>query len=712
MIIDLPELFGLALIVIELVYCSHQSRSGEYQGKICTSHVCNTTAASILDAMDMETHPCDDFYQYACGNYMKNQTIPKDKSRIDTIHKLYEKILTQLRGSILDGNKKSDPLSFKKLSAYYEICSDNERVENNSEKELRRLFRGLGGWPVLERNWNETDFDWRKTMYKFRESGLKSDMFINVKVTRDYQDNKKNSIHLAETSTTLSPSTLAQNSSSQEMQAYFEYMVSFAETLGAGRREAEKDLRESLNFEVKLAELRIQAASGNTSRLYHQESIANLQQLYPDVSWQEYLTIMLGSPRHIQSSDSITIRGLHFLDSFFKLLKETPTRVLANYAFWNAAAELAGRLSLRLRRLESDFLTVYRGGLALELEPRWSLCARLAQKRLPMLASSLYIRRHFDGKARTKVVEIVRFVKQSIRLTLENASWIGNGTRLAALEKLEAMQSFIAYPEELLDNKLLDRFYDDLEIYTGSFLETELSTIAFNLKLDELKFKHAIDKTDWLDDFGNAAAIDAFYSPIENAITVLGGMLQGAYFDAGNPEYFNFAGIGSIIGHEMMHGFDANGRRYDKRGDIVNWWDLVTEDNFRRSARCYIHQYRHYGLVKNISSNAVASESENIADNAGLKQAYLAYKLWSAEEHLERPGLLPGLDNLTPQQTFWLAHASSLCVKEIPGFYPAGPHAPNQLRVLVPLVNSDDFSRDFACPLGSPMNPRTKCFLW
>ncbi|KAJ8664227.1 hypothetical protein QAD02_005889, partial [Eretmocerus hayati] len=684
----------------------------KYQEKVCTSHVCNATAASILDAMDMKSHPCDDFYQYACGNYMKNRTIPKDKSRIDTIHELNDKILTQLKGSISKGKKKGDPLAFKKLFAYYKICSDNGKIENNSEKELRRLFRGLGGWPVLERNWNETDFDWRKTMYKFRESGLKSDMFINVKVTRDFEHNKKNSIYLTETSPRLFPSILARNFSSQEMQAYFEYMVNFAETLGASRRDAEKDLRESLNFEVKLAELRIQAASGNTSRLYHQESIANLQQLYPDVSWQEYLTIMLGSPRHIQSSDSINIRGLHFLDSFFKLLKETPTRVLANYAFWNAAAELAGRLSLRLRRLESDFLTVYRGGLALELEPRWSLCVRLAQKRLPMLASSLYIRRHFDGKARKKVIEIVRFVKQSIRLTLENASWMGNDTRLAALEKLEAMQSFIAYPEELLDNKLLDRFYDDLEIETRSFLETELSTIAFNFKLDELKFEQAINKTDWVDEFGNAAAINAFYSPIENAIAVLAGMLQGAYFDAGNPEYFNFAGIGSIIGHEMMHGFDANGRRYDKRGDIVNWWDLVSEDKFRRSARCYIDQYRNYGLLKNISSNAMASQSENIADNAGLKQAYLAYKLWSSEKHSKRPKILPGLDNLTSDQTFWLAHASSLCVKQIPGFHPAGPHAPNQLRVLVPLVNSVDFSHDFGCPLGSPMNPQIKCFLW
>merc|ERR1719378_1863055 len=273
------------------------------------------------------------------------------------------------------------------------------------------------------------------------------------------------------------------------------------------------------------------------------------------------------------------------------------------------------------------------------------------------------------------------------------------------------MKEYIGYPEEILQEHLLEELYEDLEVGAGDHFNNGIRMSKWGTNYAWKKLREKVDKTDWKR-HSRPAVVNAFYSSIENSIQFPAGILQGNFFGSDRPAYMNYGGIGWVIGHEITHGFDDQGRQYDNKGNLRNWWEDATKNRFLDKANCIIWQYGNYtATAVNKTLNGVNTQGENIADNGGIKEAYLAYQSW-VDRHGEE-AKLPGLQGYTSNQMFWISAANVWCSKyrdkALEKRIKTGAHSPGLFRVLGPLRNSPEFARDFNCPLGSGMNPVKKC---
>ncbi|KAJ8664426.1 hypothetical protein QAD02_006088, partial [Eretmocerus hayati] len=703
------------IITFEFVTC-HPAVPTTMDSTVCQTELCKKTAMSIMDNMNRNIHPCDDFYEFACGNYMKNSTLAANEFRVDLITTLHEKVMGQMRDAIEKTITKKDPQTFQKISTYYKTCMDEAQIEKDSQRELIEVMKKLGGWPVLENSWDASKFEWTKTVYGLREAGLPYNTIINIDYMPDLQNKNSRVLYLSGVNPGYNPTLLLKGFSDQKVKEFHEYMVNFADILGADRSLAEKEFEKLVNFHIELAKLLQPSLQGHPKvdepyDLPQSTTIGELQKQCPQVPWIEYIKKTVNPPGQIQKSDRVVIMVPGYPEKYCALLSKTPKRVLANALFWRAASAFADQMGLPIRQAYRQFWLSIGEALTLRSTPRWRFCVKTTRSALPHATAALFVRRYFDKNTKNQAKEIIEYLQQSIRETIDKANWMDLKTRKAATEKLNAMNSLIAYPDELFSDKKIDEYYKNLVIYPNSFIKNHMSAFSFVFDMNAASLKKSATDDDWTRAVGNAADVNAFYDPSDNSFILLAAILQGSFFNAANPKYLNFAGIGSIIGHEIMHGFDNNGRRYDKDGNLNNWWDPTTEKIFFAKAKCFVAQYNHLGANKNITINSELALGENIADNAGLKQAYYAYDNWY-KKHGDEPRI-SGLSFLSPRQVFWVSYANTLCMKERPGPKPLSilmdPHANNKLRVLGPLMNMREFSTDFSCPSNSFMNPDTRC---
>merc|ERR1719461_1668454 len=259
------------------------------------------------------------------------------------------------------------------------------------------------------------------------------------------------------------------------------------------------------------------------------------------------------------------------------------------------------------------------------------------------------------------------------------------------------MVEYIGYPKELREMEKLTELYSGLELNANSYVGNGLNLSRYHMNYAFSKLRQPVDKLDWVR-HGNPAMINAFYSPIENSIQFPAGILQGVFFNSERPRYMNFGAIGWVIGHEITHGFDDQGRQFDKDGNLEDWWEGETLERYVRRTECMVEQYNNYS-INNIPVNGRATQGENIADNGGLKEAYRAYKSWQSRHGVEP--LLPGLP-FSQSQAFWVSAANVWCAKyrdqALRLRLLTGVHSPDVFRVQGPFSNMEEFSRDLQCP--------------
>ncbi|KAJ8664429.1 hypothetical protein QAD02_006091 [Eretmocerus hayati] len=680
--------------------------------EICETKTCLEIAKSIIANMDETMDPCVDFYQYACGNYMKDKPVPANLDRILPLRQLDLQVEEQVK-QVIAKIKKDDIQPFQKVSQYYKTCIDEGKLDGHSERELLELLKSAGGWPVLERSWNEANFSWEKIIYLLYASGISHNTLINAFYSADFKNDNIVTIHIDEPVFKLPAQVLANGLIDLRVQQYFSFIVDIAVILGSNPTRAEEELKQAVYFEIELARMSSQIDSKRDLIEAHQPTtIADLQKKCSIVSWVEYLTKTLRPPGQLQVSERILVASSGFVQKLCTKMKGTPKRVLANYIFYTLVTEFSTQLSSRLRNRATKFSSEIGSGSAF---PRWKVCLATLRGQMHLATSALFVRRVLKKETKTDALQIVHFIRKRIQHSLEHNNWMDPATKKSAIDKLVAMKSLIAYPDELLDDNKLNDFYKDLTVNPDSFVKTILGINRFAQKRYSTMYKKPMSKFDWTGSFGMVATVNGFYNPNENSFVLFGGLLQEPFFDATSPRYINFAGLGSFVGHEMTHGFDDLGRRFDKEGGYHNWWKLGTEKKFVEKSKCFIKQYELYELAENIKMNGSLTLGENIADNGGLKQAYLSYKDWETLNPKPEPRLA-GLTKFSQKQMFWLSYANTWCSKLRPGpisfqlLYDT--HSPSHLRVKIPLMNIPDFALDYKCPKGSPMNPEKKCHVW
>ncbi|XP_019873600.1 neprilysin-2 isoform X2 [Aethina tumida] len=691
----------------------YDSDSKTSQSKICLTPGCIHTASNVLSSMDQNVDPCDDFYQFTCGNFLKKTNIPDDKSSVTSFSIISDLLQEQLRSMIEEPISETEPKPFQLTKKLYRACMNKTRIEEIGLSTIHQIFKDLGGWPLLEGStWNEGEFNWRESVYKFRKVGYSVDYFIDFSVGIDLKNSTKRIIDLDQASLGLRREFLIKGFNEKLVKAYYDYMVDIAVIFGADREKAKTELRESLEFEMKLANISLPSEKRrNATSLYNPMTIDDLQKNFPSIPWNEYMNTLLAPDTSVQPGEIIIVNVPKYITDFERLISRTPKRVQANYVMWRAAATSVSYLTEELRNRQLEYTTIVTGRT--EREARWKECIDLSAGSLSIAAGALYVRKYFHEEARQSAIEMVKDIREEFQTILNNVEWMDETTRKNALEKAKSMSTHIGYPDELTDDKKLEEFYGNLELDPDNYMRSILNLTLFGTRFSFKRLRQPVNKTDWIT-HGRPAVVNAYYSSIENSIQFPAGILQGVFFSADRPRYMNYGAIGFVIGHEITHGFDDQGRQFDKEGNLVDWWAPQTREAFVSKAQCIIDQYGNYTVPElKLNLNGINTQGENIADNGGIKEAYLAYNKW-VQRNGEEP-MLPGL-KYTPNQMFWISAANTWCAQYRPESLKlrilTGYHSPGEFRVRGPMSNSEYFARDFSCPEGSKMNPIKKCRVW
>jgi len=314
---------------------------------------------------------------------------------------------------------------------------------------------------------------------------------------------------------------------------------------------------------------------------------------------------------------------------------------------------------------------------------------------------------------------MVENLRAAFKELVTETDWMDAETQVKAQEKADMMLQLIGYPDWLKDNDAVDQYYGDANIESSVFFEKVLSMKRWSAKQELITLREEPQRDIWL---MHPAIVNAWYSPNHNTITFPAGILQPPFFKGGWPRYLNFGAIGMVIGHEITHGFDDQGRQYDGTGNASPWWSDETIQAFSGEAQCFIDQYENYTVPELIDIlgeedahlNGKNTQGENIADNGGIRETYRAY-LRSVESEGAEPRL-PGLTQFTPEQLLFVSYAQVWCEIQTPesllGQVLSDPHSPGRFRVVGPLGNSEDFQKEFNCPADAAMNRPEKCKLW
>ncbi|XP_058790751.1 neprilysin-2-like [Phymastichus coffea] len=685
------------------------------QEKVCETQACIEAASLILNNIDTKAVPCDNFYQFACGKFLEESIIPESQNSISAFTRTNEKLLKQLRTSLERKMDNNTPRTFKVLQSFYYSCLDIAKINETSTNEVLDILKKLGDWPVLVgQSWNASDFDWKKLIYQMREIGYTEAMncFIEIGIEiSEENNNRRYVITLDQGSTGLEQEYLSKGFQNKIVQAYYKYMTNLAAVLGADKQQSEKELRDSLNFEIEVLKFFLpREERRNMSELYNFMPLEQLKSEYPDIPWSEYFNqIVSPQTKWITENDLILVKVPSFLKSLLKLINNTSKRVLANYAIWRVVQESTSFMNENVQRITADYSASITGTNV--QEPRWIQCLDYVSQNVHLAVGALYAREHFDKKSKKSAEELVNRLRQSFADLLEKTDWMDEKTKEAAKKKLRSMKNYVAYPDELLEDKKIDAYFQELEINSESFLKNHLNLKLFKFKKILEKLKKPVDQDDWTER-GYITTVDAFYKLSMNIIEIPAGILQGVFFNSSRPHYLNYAAIGWIIGHELTHGFDDQGSQYNEYGDLINWWDPETFKNYRNRTKCIIQQYSNY-TVNGLKVNGKNTQGENIADNGGIKEAYFAYEEYE-KTHEQELGL-PGL-SYTSRQLFWINAANIWCDKSRPEnlehVINTDVHGPAEIRVIGTFSNIPEFSRDFNCPVGSRMNPIEKCTVW
>ena len=237
----------------------------------------------------------------------------------------------------------------------------------------------------------------------------------------------------------------------------------------------------------------------------------------------------------------------------------------------------------------------------------------------------MYVRSYFKPEDKKMMENMIKYIREAFNIILNDLDWMDDETKKKALKKLKAMTQYIAYPDELLDPKELNSRYGGMKINRGLYYENALDAARFWRRLQFQELRQKIDPTHWTQ-HQTSAVVNAFYNPETNSMEFPAGILQGVFFNPKVPKYFNYGAIGSIIGHEITHGFDDQGRQYDYDGKLIDWWQGNTADKYNERAKCIINQYGNFTAKQiNLKLNGINTQGENIADNGGIKEAYLGY---------------------------------------------------------------------------------------
>lgn len=646
--------------------------------------------------IDEKTSPCDDFFQYACGGWLAKSEIPADRPFWDRSFSAINKQNQLLSRELLEGYAKKAKTSAslppnpyaKKLGDYYTACMDESKLESSSLKTLKIELN------KIDKLKKEALPEWLAT-YQLKGVAL----FFRFGQTQDYKNPREMIAEFHQGGMTL-PTKDYYLDDKPEMakfrQAYLDHMKTMFTLSGIDEKQAEGDAKSVLELETKLAKAALRPAElRDPSATYHRMDLKELTTLAPSFAWDRFIKTLKLSARV-----PLNVTVPDFMKTSAQVLQETDLSVVRAYIRIRLLDEVATALPDRFVNAYFDFVAKNFLGLA-ELPPRWKRCVDATQEALGYALSRSYVAVRFSGDSKPVASKILTSVENQMGRVLDNTDWMDPGTRKEGKEKLTKLVNHFGYPKKW-------RSYDGLKVSRDSYLANLLNASEFDVRYGLNKIGKTVDRDEWEI---LPSAVNAYYDPQLDKMVFTAGILQPPFFDQTYSSESNYAGIGMVMGHEISHGFDDQGRQFDSDGSLRDWWSEKTAKEFGSRAQCLAKQFDTFKTSTGDAINGQLTLGENIGDQGGLKIAHGAWKNQLSEAERTNTEALR-----EREKTFFLSFAQSWCGKQTDAYLRtmvrSNPHPPGRFRVLGALMNNPDFAAAYQCQSGTKMAPKDRCVVW
>ncbi|MFN7941214.1 MAG: M13 family metallopeptidase [Thermoanaerobaculia bacterium] len=647
---------------------------------------------TVLSAMDPRADPCVDFYRYACGGWLDATKIPSDQARwtrsFSTITEHNREINRQLLEEAAK-NPGSDP-ERRKVGDFYAACMDEDAVDQIGAAPLKAWFAAIDGVQDAASLF--------AVGARLHRAG--AEVLFATAALPDFKDPNTTIAFLSQGGLGMPDRDYYVSDDPKKKELLGKYQEHVARMLalaGEGADAASADAGRIVAFETELAKVsRPRAEMRDRDKLYHKLDRAGLAALAPALPWKSFYD---GIGYGDVATVNVTVP--EFFAGLEKLVGSTPPDVLRAYLRWQAVHSAADVLARPFVDADFEFYGKTLNGQA-EIQPRWKRCVDLTSAALGEAIGRLYVDREFAGNSKQVALEMVRDIEGAFEDNLPNLAWMDETTRQRAIEKARKVTNKIGYPDAWRD-------YSQLTVTRGDLFADALAANSFEFDRQMRKVGKPTDRAEWR---MTPQTVNAYYNPLGNEIVFPAGILQPPFFHKDYPAAMNYGAIGAVIGHELTHGFDDQGRKSDGDGVLREWWEPAVAAKFEQQAACVRDQYSDYEVEPGVKVNGQLTLGENIADNGGLKQAYLAYKGWE-RRHGAPP---PAVAGLTNDQLLFVAFSQVWCTLATPEFQrrqvTIDPHSPGQFRAIGAPSNSAAFGEAFHCAAGTPMRRASQCTVW
>jgi putative endopeptidase len=634
--------------------------------------------------LDTTCTACQDFYQYANGGWQSRATIPAAYAVWGSFQQLSDKneavVHDILEDAAVRAPRAKAGSSAWKVGTFYAACMDSARVESLGRTPLQPTLDAIAALRSnAELGGALGDLEARAGLAPF-----------SVGAGQDPRRSTEVIAHAGQGGLGMPERDyyLRSDDKSKALRnSYADHVAKTLVLLGESTEQATADAARVLALETRLAQASMpRVAMRDPNATYHKMSLAELQAITPHIDWTRYLD-RVGAP-HVAV---VNVRQPDFFRALDTLVSTVPLDDWKAYLRWRAANGAAPTLSSAFVNQSFSWQQNLTG--AKELRPRWKRCAAATNAVLGEAVGEEYVRRTFTPAAKARALSMVNNLRDVLRERIGQLGWMSDSTKQQALVKLDAFTRKIGYPDKWRD-------YSALRVKPGAFAENLQAASRFSSARDWRKVGRPVDRTEWA---MTPPTVNAYYAPTLNEIVFPAGILQPPFYDPAADDAVNYGGMGAVIGHEMTHGFDDQGRQFDAAGNLRDWWTPQDAAAYKARAQLVSDQFDRYTVIDSATHvNGKLTLGENIADLGGLTIAYAALQKSLAGK--PRP---PRIDGFTPEQRFFLSWAQVWRESSRPEAarvqVNTNPHAPAQWRVNGPLSNMPEFATAFGCSLGDPM---------
>ena len=650
-------------------------------------------------AMDPATDPCNDFYKFACGNYAANNPIPLDQTGTNQFHSIYN-VDNQELNSILKRYAAPDPSrtpNQQKIGDYYAACMNLDLIEKNGLTPIKPLLEKIDkvsrrGLPYL--------------IGELQRDGV--NVFFGFGQTQDFKDSSKQAAEVEQGGLGLPERDYYTRTGDKDKEIRNQYVAHITKMLslaGEAPAQAATDAAFILAFETKLALASLPITEmRNPEAVYHPKALRDFEASVKPIAFGPFLQ-GIHAPKSLPGPlgpDSLIDVSPQFFPAMVQAVQASNIESLRAYIRFHLLTAFAGDLPKRFDDENFDFYSHKLQGQA-QQRPHWKRCSSGVDGTLGEALGQVWAEQYFTADSKAKTLEMVHDVEAAMDRDIDTLDWMGAETKTKAKQKLHAVTNKIGYPEHWRD-------YSKVTISPTDYVGDDLRANEFENDRQLAKIGQPVDKGEWT---MTPPTVNAYYYSLQNNINFPAGILQPAFYDPKADLAVNYGHVGVVIGHELTHGFDDEGRKFDDIGNLTDWWTPEDKAHFEMKTSCLVNEYGSFVAVDDVHVNGKLTLGENTADNGGLVLAYMAYL-----DRAKKLGLDTStkVDGYTGPQRFYIAYAQNWCEnarpEQVRNQVLTDPHSPGHFRANGAIVNQPNFAPAFGCKVGTPMVPANNCRVW